>query len=231
MNIYAVSDLHLSGAAPKAMDIFGDHWRNHFEQIKSAWLQAVGEDDVVLIAGDISWAMHLSDAKVDLDAIGALPGKKIMIRGNHDFWWGSISRVRAALAEGTYALQNDSVTLGASAFAGSRGWTCPGGTHYTQEDEKIYNRELMRLEMSLAHAAKSQKPIIGMIHYPPFNERQEPSGFTELFERFEVRKVVYGHLHGASVKSAFNGVINGVQYILTSCDAIGFAPKRIQTAD
>nr|WP_122011857.1 metallophosphoesterase [Maliibacterium massiliense] len=227
MKVYAVSDLHLSGAAPKAMDIFGAHWKNHFDKISEAWRQMVAPEDVVLIAGDISWAMNLHDAAVDLAAIGALPGRKVLIKGNHDYWWSSISRIRGMLSCGMHVLQNDAVDFGCVTIAGTRGWLCPNEVSYSPEDEKIYRRELIRMEMSLAQAEKSGHPIIAMIHYPPFNETRSPSGFTELFQRFGVRQVVYGHLHGPSIKSAFDGELEGVRYALTSCDAVQFKPRLI----
>ena len=228
MRVFAVSDLHLSGAVPgKAMDVFGPQWEAHADKIAQAWRENVAPQDIVLVAGDISWAMTLQEAVCDLAWVGALPGRKILLKGNHDFWWGSIGRVRALLSVQTYALQNDCVRVGRLVFAGSRGWTCPTGAGDTPEDRKIYLREAIRLEMSLQQAAKTGLPIVGMMHYPPFNEKQEDSLFTQLFERYGVRQVVYGHLHGPATRYAFNGWRNGVHYTLTSCDAIGFAPRLI----
>lgn len=228
MHLYAISDLHLSGAVPtKAMDIFGPQWQDHAGKIEQAWKKLVAEDDVVLVPGDISWAMTMEEAKCDIDWIRALPGKKIIIKGNHDFWWGSIGRVRAMFGENMYALQNDCVTLSDIVIAGSRGWTCPNGSTDTPEDLKIYQREAIRMELSLQQAKKTGLPITVMMHYPPFNERQEDSLFTKLFADYGVERVIYGHLHGPGAKYAFCGVRDGVRYRLTSCDAVDFTPQLI----
>lgn len=224
MRIYAIGDLHLPGGQEKPMDIFGDHWQDHFAHISRDWQARVKPQDVVLLPGDISWAMSLEQACADLQAIGALPGRKIMIRGNHDYWWSSLTRVRTALPPGFFALQNDALFLDGILFAGTRGWQCPGSRDFSPADDKIYRREVQRLEMSLCAARKldADAPIIAMIHYPPFNERQEDSGFTELFDKYAVHRVLYGHLHGKSIHSAFNDTRNGIPYRLTSCDALGF---------
>lgn len=219
--IYGISDLHLPGSDEKTMDMFGPQWESHFEKIKADWRGRVGDEDVVLIPGDISWAMYLAKALPDLEAIAALPGTKILLRGNHDYWWSSISKVRAALGPSAKAIQNDSVTVGGVTFCGSRGWACPGAADFKEPDKKLYERELIRLELSL-RSAKADTPILGMLHYPPFNERQEPSGFTRLFEAYGVSHVVYGHLHGGSLSHAFHGLYNGVSYHQISCDRLGF---------
>jgi len=228
VKVFSISDFHLSNAKPKAMDIFGDHWKDHFDKIKQACGEQVGSDDVLLIAGDISWAMHLDEALADLQAIAELPGKKVMIRGNHDYWWSSPRRIREVLPEGISIIQNDCVTFDPFCVAGSRGWMCPAeNAEFDATDEKIYKREALRLEMALNAAKKTEKPIIVMIHYPPFNDRQAPSLFTDLFERFGVKHVVYGHLHGPGAYKAFTGELRGVHYHLTSCDYLGFQPIQI----
>ena len=137
MRVYAIGDLHLPGGAVKPMDVFGAHWENHFARISEDWRGRVKDQDVVLIPGDISWAMQLDGAQADLDAIAALPGRKILLRGNHDYWWNSLTRVRSLLREGCYALQNDSVYLDGLLFCGTRGWTCP--VSYTHLD--VYKRQ------------------------------------------------------------------------------------------
>jgi len=227
LKIFAIGDLHLPGNSEKPMDVFGEKWDRHFERIADAWQTLVGEADVVLIPGDVSWALRLSDAEDDLNAIGRLNGQKALLRGNHDYWWNSLSKVRSMLPNGMYAVQNDHVHIGGIAFAGSRGWTVPGSVGFhTAEDERLYERELTRLELSLASVEKGM-PLIGMLHYPPFSERRVPSGFCELFERFSAREVVYGHLHGKACKNAFEGIHNGIRYTLCSADHIDFAPKLI----
>ncbi len=231
MKIFAIGDLHLSLSRPKPMDVFGTHWSDHWSRIRENWVKAgITNEDGVLIPGDISWAMNLSEATEDISSIGALPGKKLMIRGNHDYWWSSLSKVRSILAEGTFAIQNDALRFPGIVICGSRGWTCPGTPGFSQEDNKLYLRELLRLELSLKEAKKLQTEgdaLIAMMHFPPFNEQREPSGFTELFRMFEVDHVVYGHLHGRSCRNAFEGVSSGVEYTLASCDHLGFSPKLI----
>ncbi len=229
MTIFAIGDLHLPGGDTKPMDVFGSHWENHFEKISADWRQKVTTDDLVLLPGDISWAMRMEDALPDLQSIGSLPGKKILLRGNHDYWWGAITRLRSCLPENMYALQNDALIMGGKVICGTRGWLLPGEAGLDVEDMRIYQRELMRLEMSLSQAQRIGKglPIIAMLHYPPFNERQEPSGFTELLEKYSVADVVYGHLHGPGLKSGFTGVVRGIRYYLTSCDALGFSLLNI----
>ena len=227
MKVFAISDLHLSKVIPKPMDLFGPRWKDHWERVQANW-QCIGQEDLVLIAGDISWAMYLEDALPDLLDIGRLPGKKVMIRGNHDYWWNSVKKVREVLPEGMFALQNDAVNLGGLTVCGTRGWSCPGSVGFGPEDKKLYQREVIRMELSLKAAEKIRTgPLAVMIHYPPFNERQEPSGFVELFSRYGVDKVIYGHLHCRSCQCAFEGVLDGVEYILTSCDHLELQPTPI----
>lgn len=231
MSIFAIADLHLPGQDQKPMDVFGSHWERHFDLISEHWRAQISNEDIVLIAGDISWAMQLTEAEADLRAIGALPGQKVLLRGNHDYWWSTISRVRAMLGEGMYAVQNDAVVLGGQVICGTRGWTFPTAGHPLEEQEnKIYRRELMRLEFSLQEAARCEPgtaPIV-MMHFPPLPADGEETEFTFLLERFGASDVVYGHLHGAGVKNGFTGEKNGIRYHLTSCDALGFIPKKIQ---
>ena len=151
----------------------------------------------------------------------------MLLRGNHDYWWSSLSKVRSRLQPGMYALQNDCICLDGWAIVGTRGWVCPGSALFDpSRDQKLYDRECIRLELSLQAAPPSLNRIC-MLHYPPFNEKRQPSGFTELLEAYGVRYVVYGHLHGRSCKNAFEGERNGIQYHLCSADHLGFAPKRI----
>ena len=228
MDIYAIGDLHLSGSVNKPMDIFGDKWKNHDSRIAKNWMKLVNEEDIVLIPGDISWAMTLEEAMVDLDFIHHLPGKKIFIKGNHDYWWHSVSRLNS-LYQGMYFLQNTSYPIGDYGICGSRGWTCPGLAEMDQQDIKIYNREAKRLELSLQHAKQlGCKKIIVMLHYPPTNENKDPSLFTELFKQYPVKQVVYGHLHGkGSFDHSLKGMHEGINYTLVSADAIAFCPHKI----
>jgi len=218
--VFAIADLHLP-AKQKPMDVFGDHWKDHFRRISEDWAERVSGADVVLLPGDLSWAMRLEDALEDLQSIGRLPGQKILLRGNHDYWWSSIGRVRRALGEGMYALQNDSLLLGGWLYAGSRGWTLPG-EETSEEDLRIYKRERMRLEMSLKHARHTDEsaPITVMMHYPPLND--DEAGFSDLLEAYGVEDCVYGHLHGPAIYGAVRGQRGSVRYHQVSCDGLGF---------
>ncbi len=227
-HVYAIGDLHLSLSVPnKAMDVFGSHWKDHANRIREAWQDIVKDDDLVLIPGDISWAMYLNDAIADLDMIASLNGTKLLLRGNHDYWWQSVTQVRNVLKNKTYALQNDVFRFGDLFVCGTRGWTVPQSSHFKENaDRKLYERELIRLDLSLK-ALPSGVESIGMLHYPPFSENGEKSAFAERFEAAGVKNVVYGHLHGASHRYAFNGACDGVMYHFVSADHLNFIPKKI----
>lgn len=231
MKVYSISDFHLSIDKPKPMNVFGAVWDNYtYDIVKNC--KAITDDDLLLIAGDISWAMNMEEVKPDLEYIAALPGKKVLIRGNHDYWWKAIGIVRSALSERTYAIQNDALKFGNVVVCGSRGWTTPEPTAIvSEEDKKIYSRELLRMEMSLSRAkelSSEQDKIVAMIHFPPFNSRFDSSPFTELFEKYCVDSVVYGHLHGKSVRTQDFIAKNGVKYYLTSCDIIKNNPVLLK---
>ncbi|MBO4379329.1 MAG: metallophosphoesterase [Clostridia bacterium] len=223
MSIFAIGDLHLPGGDDKSMAVFGPQWENHWEKIAADWQERVRPQDIVLIPGDISWAMKLENALPDLRMIGSMPGRKIILRGNHDYWWGAITRVRESLPEGMYALQNDALMLDGTAFCGSRGWLYPGEGD-EGEDAKIYARELIRLRLSLERARSLQPegPIVVMTHFPPLGEGGAVTPISELIESFGANDVVYAHLHGQAVKSAYTGTRNGVRYHFTSCDGLEF---------
>lgn len=232
MSIFAIGDLHLPGGETKPMDIFGPHWANHFDKIKADWTRRVSPGDLVLLPGDLSWAMHLADALPDLHAIAALPGRKVILRGNHDYWWSSISRLRAALPEGMYALQNDAIAFPDAIVCGTRGWVGPWVSNATQEDERIYARELTRLALSLKAAQKLRQqqpdtPLLAMLHYPPTGEHGQETEITRLLAEEGVCTAVYGHLHGPGLQNAFQGVVEGVRYHLVSCDGLNFSLLQI----
>ena len=238
MRVYAIGDLHLPGGDLKPMDVFGPHWENHFERISESWRASVSDEDLVLVPGDISWAMQLADAAADLRRIAQLPGTILILRGNHDYWWSSLTQLRSNLPENMHAVQNDAYDAGDVVFCGTRGWTLPqpgsaetaDGPAGTQ-DEKIYRREVMRLEMSLQAARRlaGERPVFAMMHYPPLLPEYARSGteFTRLLTQYGVCRCVYGHLHGPSVQRGYNGLYNGVQYDLVSCDALRFALKDV----
>ena len=232
MHIYAIGDLHLSGEpASKPMEVFGEHWRNHKEKVAANWQNTVIAQDTVIVCGDISWAMTLEEAAQDLDWLAQLPGRKLLLRGNHDYWWSSLSQLRACLPENMHAVQNDAFDAGDCVFCGTRGWTIPLGQNAAAQDEKLYRREALRLEMSLKDAKRiaGSRPIFAMMHYPPLlpETMRQGTEFTRLLSEYGVTRCVYGHLHGQSVQRGFSGEYRGVQYDLVSCDALGFVLKDV----
>lgn len=228
MSLYAIGDLHFSTSVNKPMDIFGDNWEDHQNKIINNWKEIIKEDDTVLVLGDTSWAMNMKEAKEDLDIIDNLPGKKVFIKGNHDFWWSSLSKLKSAYKEITF-LQNSYYKYENIGICGTRGWLCPNEVKFNEDDEKIYKREQLRLKMSLEAAIKDDcEELVAITHYPPTNDKLEESEFTKIFEEYNVKKVVYGHLHGAeSFEMGLKGVRNNVEYILASSDYIDFKPIKI----
>ena len=224
MKVFAISDLHLSINNPKPMDIFGPQWEGYLEKIIDDWNKKVSDDDIVLISGDLSWAMHLNEAKPDLDIICKLKGNKVIIKGNHDYWWSAIGNVRSCLTNNTFAIQNDAIKIGKFIIGGSRGWLLPDSTEYKEEkDEKIYKRELIRMELSLKsmNAIKEDGDVlIFMTHFPPYNNKGDDSEVTSLYERYGVSSVVFGHLHSYDRNQNSKINKNGINYYLTSCDLV-----------
>ncbi len=229
MAIYAIGDLHLSYSQAKPMDVFGPQWQNHTEKIENNWNNIVDENDLVIVAGDLSWAMHLSEAAADLKWLANLKGTKILIKGNHDYWWNSITKVRAQLPQTIYALQNDHLFWSGYAVCGTRGWICPGEDGFDNEhDQKIYLREAQRLKLSLESAVRdSLFDIIVALHFPPFNRKGEPSVFTEILEQFAVKLCVFGHIHDSGRDYIFQGERNKVKYRFIAADGIDFTPLRL----
>lgn len=230
MSLYAIGDLHFSTENPKPMNIFGDNWDNHEEKIITNWREVVGAEDTVLVLGDTSWAMNLQEAKADLDIVKALPGKKIFIKGNHDYWWASLSKVNAMYQDDDMNfIQNGYFTYGDYAICGSRGWLCPNEVKFDENDMKIYKREVMRLEMSIQAAVNAgHQNLIAITHYPPTNDELEESEFTKLYEKYGVKKVIYGHLHGKeSFDMGLKGIRNGIEYILASSDYLDFKLVKV----
>ncbi|MBR5948854.1 MAG: metallophosphoesterase [Clostridia bacterium] len=235
MKLFAIGDLHLSGGQNKPMDIFGERWADHAERIFSFWRETVSDEDCVLLPGDFCWAMQLGDAMLPINELAELPGIKVLSRGNHDYWWASPTKMREVFPKGVKIIQNDALDMGKFIVCGTRGWTLPGSSDYTQKDEKIFRRELLRLEMSLNSALRfkerewvEDKPIVVMLHFPPLLINGEDTGFTEVLEHFPVSRVVYGHLHAQSCKLGFEGARNGIVYDLCSADHIDFSPKLIE---
>lgn len=228
MKVFAISDLHLSFAVEKPMDIFGDGWQNHFERVSEDWRARVGEEDLVLLGGDISWGMSTEQAAPDYAAIAALPGKKAVVKGNHDLYWGSLSKMQTAFPEFAF-LQNNCLRFENVLVVGSRGWTIP-----TEEsdahDVAIYRRELIRLELSLSHAERVRTPddkVVAMLHYPPFDAKYADSEVTELLTKHRVDAVTYGHLHGKNSRVTPVLEKQGIKYYITSCDLVANTLVRI----
>ena len=210
------------------MDMFGGAWVNHAERLRDIWLRLIEPDDVVFVPGDISWALKLNEALADLAWIDALPGKKVLLRGNHDLWWSSMKKMRG-LYDSISFIQNDCVEFDDFVLCGSRGWLCPGDPNFSElTDRKIYDRELLRLEMSLSAGYGCNKRIIAATHYPPVVSDQDTSGFMDLYNKYGVKTAVYGHLHGIkAITAAPEGTICGVDLKLVSLDKLEAAPLKI----
>lgn len=231
MRIFAIGDLHLSGTVEnKAMDVFGPEWHDHAARIAQSWTDCVGEEDVVLVPGDISWAMHLKDAAGDLNDLGRLPGMKILVRGNHDYWWSAPAQVRRVLPDNMHIIQNDAVKVGDTVFCGTRGWVFPMESGLSEHDQKIFEREKLRLRMSLDRAKDlGGACIIVLMHYPPLYENCTNTDFAKILEEYNARHVVFGHLHGKVLQqvSLRDFVHHNITYNLVSADYVGFAPLEI----
>lgn len=243
MTIWAIADLHLALSTPgKEMDFFGGAWVDYTRKIEERWRATVGTDDLVLIAGDISWAMKLPIALQDLAWIDNLPGTKVILRGNHDLWWGSISQVRASLPPSIHALQHDTFKWKGIEIGGSRLWDTPeynysayvtmtANPHATEhkelpaETEKIFERELGRLETSLKQLSGPYR--IAMVHYPPIGPDLKASRASALLEKYQVNTCVFGHVHQVKPGTLPLGTARGVTYHLTSADYLDFHPLKL----
>jgi uncharacterized protein len=182
MKVFAIGDLHLPGGTGKTMDRFGEHWLDHDQKIFEAWKQTVSDDDLVLIAGDTSWAMRLDQALPDLDRIGRMPGRKLLVKGNHDYWWESRSKMSRVLHPSINILHASSIIVNRVAVVGTRGWICPNDSHFEEADMKIYQREVGRLRTALGTLRGRDSEfdaLIVALHYPPTNAEHERSGFIE----------------------------------------------------
>lgn len=234
MKIFAIGDLHLSGEIPqKPMEIFGESWRNHTQKIKTAWRETVCAQDLVIVVGDISWAMNLNEVAADLVALTELPGKKVLLRGNHDYWWSSKSKMEHLYGERLFFLQNNFYACGDTAICGSRGWNLPNDDSWTESDQKILEREVMRLESSLRQAtAAGFKQLILAMHFPPLLRNISSSPFSRLCEQYKVQHCLYGHLHGtAAWNIGFQGQLNLTEYRLVSADYLAFKPYEVSKSN
>ena len=212
------------------MDVFGAVWNGHSERMAAAWDATVAPEDTVLVPGDVSWARDLEEAHGDLLWIGARPGVKLLLRGNHDGWWTSVAQVRRALPDGCHALQNDAFDVGGVVLVGARGWTAPDDPLALPGDAAIFAREIERLRLSIADADRRfgrGSPRVAMLHYPPWIEGRAPTEVVPVLKEGGIHTCVYGHLHGADHALGVQGEAEGIRFHLVAADAIGFAPRAI----
>ena len=225
MKVFAISDLHLDTTTNKPMDIFGDEWIGYKEIFQEDWKNKVTDDDLVLLAGDLSWAMTLEEALPDFELINSLPGKKVVVKGNHDFYWSSLTKIRNAIPQ-IHFIQNDCVKIENYIICGSRLWNIPEeGSETFEQDKKIYLNEIERFKMSINAKKQIRKDgdkVIVMFHFPPFDAQYSDSPFTDLCKENKVDKVIYGHLHGKNVRVIPCVEKDGIPYYLTSADLVHF---------
>jgi len=231
MSIFAISDLHLAFDTKKPMDIFGDNWKNHEEKIMKNWLENVKEDDLVLLPGDFSWAINLQETYKDFEYLENLPGKKLLLKGNHDYWWNTLAKMRKYLKENNFStidfLCNNSYCYENYIITGTRGWI----NNESEEDEKIIRRELIRLELSLKDGTQkygNDKELIVNMHYPPFSSISKKYSFIELMKKYNVTMCIYGHLHGPSYQDIRNIEGTEIKFYLVSCDYLKFKVLKLK---
>ena len=227
MSIYVIGDLHLSFETDKPMDIFGNNWFNHAEKIKENWIKKVTENDTVIIPGDFSWATYLEETYKDFEFLNSLPGKKVLLKGNHDYWWTTVTHMNKFLKENNfeniYFLHNNSYLIEDIIITGTRGWI---NSYQSPDNYKILKRENDRLKLSIKDGINKygEKEMIVFMHYPPFYKEEVDNeiDFIKTMKNFNVSKCYYGHLHADSHKEAIEGNVNGIDYKLISSDYINF---------
>ncbi len=226
LSIYVIGDLHLSLGNKKPMDIFGG-WDGYVEKIKTNWQNTVTNDDTVVIAGDISWAMKLSEAIPDFTFIEKLNGKKLILKGNHDYWWVTQNKIYKFFEENGFEtmslLHNNSFDIEEINICGSRGWIFENGE---AQDKKIIARELGRIEASLSFMDTNSTKYL-FLHYPPYYNGQEISEFFDVMNKYDVKKCYYGHIHGDGLKNVYSGIYKGVELVPISADYLKFRPFKV----
>lgn len=229
MSIYVIGDLHLSFSTEKPMDIFGFNWENHAEKIKQNWINKIKDEDTIILPGDFSWATYLEDTYKDFEFLNDLPGRKILSKGNHDYWWTTRTSMRKYIKENHFEtidfLYNNAYCVEGTIIVGTRGWNITD-----TQNQKIMDREVNRLELSIKDGLQKfgeDKPIYVFLHYPPITKEIRNSGFWNLMKRYEVKKCFYGHLHGASHQEAVEGKIDGIHLRLISSDYLDFNPVEL----
>ena len=230
MAIYTIGDLHLSFNADKPMDIFGKNWENYEEKIKQDWINKVKEDDLVVLPGDFSWAMYLDETEKDFEFINNLPGKKILLKGNHDYWWTTVTNMRNYIEEKKFKnidfLHNNSYQFENKIIAGTKGWNLSD----EEEDKRLTKREVGRLELSIKDGIEKfgeEKEIIIFMHYPPITKTYMNTEYVEIMKKYNIKRCYYGHLHANSIQDAVEGNINGIEFKIVSSDALDFRLIKI----
>ena len=230
MALFTIGDLHLPLGVDKPMDIFGHKWENYVERLADNWQSKIGTNDTVVLVGDFSWATYLEQSYKDFEFLNKLNGKKIMVKGNHDYWWSTLNKLQKFLADSGFSdidfLQNNHFTYEDVALCGTRGWIHPKWDGATDEDNKIFTRETLRLGLSL-NSAKDAREIYVFSHFPPMSSQCESNAFTDMMEQTNVSRCIYGHLHAYAHKNAVNAVVRHIEYMLVSGDYIGFDPIKL----
>ena len=231
MALYVIGDTHFSEGCNKPMDIFGGAWTGYRDKLVSS-LSVLQPEDTLVLAGDFSWGMSLQEALPDFRLLDSFPGKKLLIKGNHDYWWETVSKMKRFFAENAIEtidfLHNSCYFYNGAALCGTRGWFYDKNDP-AAGDDKIFKRELIRLEASLKAAVdQGASEIDCFLHYPPAFAGTEVPQITEILSRYPVKRVFYGHLHGESLRGAFSGMRNGIYYAVVSADALGFKPIQIR---
>ena len=229
MSLFALGDLHLSLGEDKPMDVFAG-WNDYVQRLEENWKRLVTDEDTVVLAGDISWGMKLEETLTDFRFIDSLPGKKLLLKGNHDYWWSTKRKMDAYLQENGLAsiqiLFNNAYRVGEYAVCGTRGWFLENDT---PEDVKVLNREVGRLKLSLEEALKLQSEPVVFLHYPPYYRGVECPEIMDVLLEYGIKKCYYGHIHGKkNFRLAFEGVYKGVDFRLISCDKVGFMPVLVR---
>lgn len=232
MALYTISDLHLPIGIDKPMDIFGSKWSNYVERLKENWKKIITEKDTVVLPGDFSWATYLEQSIPDFKFIHELPGRKILLKGNHDYWWTTKSKLVKFTAENGFSsvefLQNNCVMYKNTAICGTRGWSYLGTGNCSEDDRRIYERELGRLELSIADAKKhNPDEIIVFLHYPPLTPEIPSSGFCEIMKANNIKRCIYGHIHNAHYRNVVENEHDSIKYMLVSCDYRDFIPVKL----
>lgn len=225
MAIYVIADLHLSFSQDKPMSIFGENWEGHSEKIKNNWISKVKPEDTVVLPGDFSWAMYLQDTYKDFEYLNSLPGKKLLLKGNHDYWWTTVTNMRNFLEENKFKnidfIYNNSYLVENKILTGTRGWNLLD----TENSSKRIKRESIRLQLAIEDGIKKygdDKEIIVFMHYPPISNTNKKSDFLKILKQYDIKRCYYGHLHGKSHQDAVEGIVDGIEFKLISADYLNF---------